>query len=402
MDTGERLLAALAAYCAAAPLDWAALTEAEWSDLFALAARQNVGPMVWEAVQRCPAAADMPPALRVRVQAECLRTVAVQARQTAAFRQAYAALEAEGVRPLVVKGMVCRSLYRQPDCRPSGDEDMLILPDWLPACDRVLTARGLLRLSAPEDFEVTYQAPGDGLRLELHKALFAPDSEVMGDYNRFFDGAMERAVTVRAEGADLRTLCPHDHLLYLLLHAMKHFIHSGFGIRQVLDIGLFAGRYGAGVDWPRLLRQCREVRGEQFAAAVFDTARRLGLEVPLDADWEALAGDGGPLLRDLLSGGVYGATDRSRLHSGAVTLHAVEAQRRGGGSSLLRTLFPGRAGLEGRYPYLKRYPALLPVAWVQRLWRYGREAGRPGGGASESLKTANRRLALLREYGILD
>ena len=88
MDTGERLLAALAAYCAAAPLDWAALTEAEWSDLFALAARQNVGPMVWEAVQRCPAAADMPPALRVRVQAECLRTVAVQARQTAAFRQA--------------------------------------------------------------------------------------------------------------------------------------------------------------------------------------------------------------------------------------------------------------------------------------------------------------------------
>ena len=260
----------------------------------------------------------------------------------------------------------------------------------------------ILRLSAPEDFEVTYQAPGDGLRLELHKALFAPDSEVMGDYNRFFDGAMERAVTVRAEGADLRTLCPHDHLLYLLLHAMKHFIHSGFGIRQVLDIGLFAGRYGAGVDWPRLLRQCREVRGEQFAAAVFDTARRLGLEVPLDADWEALAGDGGPLLRDLLSGGVYGATDRSRLHSGTVTLHAVEAQRRGGGSSLLRTLFPGRAGLEGRYPYLKRYPALLPVAWVQRLWRYGREAGRPGGGASESLKTANRRLALLREYGILD
>ena len=88
--------------------------------------------------------------------------------------------------------------------------------------------------------------------------------------------------------------------------------------------------------------------------------------------------------------------------SGTVTLRAVEAQRRGGHSgSLLRTVFPGRKSLQGRYPYLKRYPVLLPVAWGQRIWAYGREAGKRGDGAAESLKTANRRLELLRQYQII-
>lgn len=31
-----------------------------------------------------------------------------------------------------------------------------------------------------------------------------------------------------------------DHLFYLICHALKHFYHSGFGIRQVCDILLFA------------------------------------------------------------------------------------------------------------------------------------------------------------------
>ena len=32
-------------------------------------------------------------------------------------------------------------------------------------------------------------------------------------------------------------------ILYLLLHAFKHFLHSGFGIRQVSDIILFSEKY---------------------------------------------------------------------------------------------------------------------------------------------------------------
>ena len=38
----------------------------------------------------------------------------------------------------------------------------------------------------------------------------------------------------------LLAMPPHEHLLYLLLHAYKHFVRSGIGLRQFCNIGLWA------------------------------------------------------------------------------------------------------------------------------------------------------------------
>lgn len=400
-EIGQALLEALRASLESRTVDWTEPRPAEdWQALLRLAAWQKVSPMVHEAVRGSAAWQAAPPELRQMARTDAIRSVAMQAMQSAAFCRVYTALREAGVCPLVVKGIVCRSLYPMPDSRPSGDEDLLIRTEDFPACRETLLRCGLEQIKDDDEFEVTFCHPKNGLHLEVHKALFAPDSDALGDFNRFFAGAAERALTLTIEGTELLTLSAHDHLLFLLLHALKHFIHSGFGIRQVLDIGLWAQKCGGEVDWPLLLRQCREVRADVFAAAVFQIAgREFGIPVP--PDWPAT--DGEALLEDILSGGIYGATDRSRLHSGTVTANAVEAQRRGGRSgSLLRTAFPGRESLQGRYPYLKRHPVLLPVAWVHRFWNYGKETARRGNGAAESLKTANRRLELLQRYQIID
>ena len=397
---GQALLEALRAGLEGRTVDWTEpWPDEEWQALFRLAAWQKVSPMVHEAVRDSAAWKCAPPELRNPERMNAIRGVAMQAMQSDAFCRVYAALRKAGVRPLVVKGIVCRSLYPMPDCRPSGDEDLLISEAEFPACRETLLRCGLEQTKDGDEFEVTFCHPKNGLHLEVHKALFAPDSDVLGDFNRFFDGTAERAMTMTVEGTEVSTLSAHDHLLFLLLHALKHFIHSGFGVRQVLDIALWARKFGGDVDWTLLQSQCREVHADVFAAAVFQAAER-EFGIPAPAGWPET--DCAALLEDVLSGGIYGATDRSRLHSGTVTLRAVEAQRRGGHSgSLLRTVFPGRKSLQGRYPYLKRYPVLLPVAWGQRIWAYGREAGKRGDGAAESLKTANRRLELLRQYQII-
>lgn len=43
-----------------------------------------------------------------------------------------------------------------------------------------------------------------------------------------------------------------DHLIFLLLHAFKHFISSGVGVRQLCDIALWMRRFGAQIDWQRV------------------------------------------------------------------------------------------------------------------------------------------------------
>ena len=109
-----------------------------------------------------------------------------------------------------------------------------------------------------------------------------------------------------------------------------------------------------------------------------------------------------PLLHDTLCGGVYGSNDYIRLHSSTVTLNAVKSSRTGEKSSVLRTVFPKREYLERRYPYLKKRPYLLPVAWVQRLAHYAREKqSGADNSASGSIKLAKERIELMKLYEII-
>ena len=106
---------------------------------------------------------------------------------------------------------------------------------------------------------------------------------------------------------------------------------------------------------------------------------------------------------DLCCGGVYGSNDLTRLHSSTVTLNAVKASRTGEKSSVLRTVFPKREYLERRYPYLKKHPYLLPVAWVQRIAHYASEKQYGAdNSASGSIKLAKERIELMKRYDIMD
>ena len=45
------------------------------------------------------------------------------------------------------------------------------------------------------------------------------------------------------EGRQVLTLPPTAHFLFLIAHAMKHFITGGFGVRTLSDILSFGERY---------------------------------------------------------------------------------------------------------------------------------------------------------------
>ena len=100
---------------------------------------------------------------------------------------------------------------------------------------------------------------------------------------------------------------------------------------------------------------------------------------------------------------MYGSNDYTRLHSSTVTLNAVKASRTGEKSSVLSTVFPKREYLEQNYPYLKKHPYLLPVAWVQRIAHYaGEKQSGSNNSASGSIKLAKERIDLMKQYDIMD
>ena len=372
----------------------------DWPAVFTLAGQQKLLPIVFEVARKTPAAAENA-ALFAAVKQQVIAQVLHQTMRASEFAGLYQNLRTAGLHPIVVKGQLCSRLYPQTDHRISADDDLLIPDGEFMACHEQLLANGL-RTGTPADElsaadEVSYIKEGSPLYIELHRHLFDSAEDAHDELNHFFANLKP----VEMDG--FLAMPPHEHLLYLLLHAYKHFVRSGIGARQFCDIGLWARAYHAEIDWQRLHEQCESVHAATFAAAAFRIARDyLGIEFDLPAPWDGSIGVE-PLLHDSLCGGVYGSNDLTRLHSSTVTLNAVKASRTGEKISVLRTVFPKREYLERRYPYLKKRPYLLPVAWAQRLAHYASEKqSGADNSASGSIKLAKERIELMKRYDIMD
>lgn len=372
----------------------------DWPAIFTLANQQKLVPILFEAVRKMPAAEENVALFAVTKQ-QVIGQVLNQTVRSAEFADLYRKLRAAGLHPVVVKGQLCSRLYPQTDHRISADDDLLIPDGEFMVCHEQLLANGL-RTDTPADElasadEVPYTKDGSPLYIELHRHLFDSAEDAHDELNRFFTDINP----VEMDG--FLAMPPHEHLLYLLLHAYKHFVRSGIGLRQFCDIGLWAREYHNEIDWKCLYDQCASVHAATFAAAAFCIARDyLGIDFDLPAPWSD-AVDVEPLLHDSLCGGVYGSNDLTRLHSSTVTLNAVKASRTGEKSSVLSTVFPKREYLERRYPYLKKRPYLLPVAWAQRLAHYASEKkSGADSSASGSIKLAKERIELMKRYGIMD
>lgn len=378
--------------------------------LLDLAQEHHVLPVIFEAIYACPAAAAVDGVVLMTCRRSVVQSVMTQAVKTEEFLALNRHLRENGVKPLVVKGIICRNLYPKPDSRVSGDEDVLCGEHQFKACHKAMIAFGMEPGgSGLESYEVPYRKEDSPLYIELHKSLFVRESDIFGDCNRFFDDAFDRAVEISVNGTPVATLSHTDHILYLIIHAFKHFLHSGFGIRQVCDMILFANAYGEHIDWEYVLDKCRSIRADKFAATLFWIGEKyLGFS-PEKAHyppmWREIDVDGEALLADLLYGGIYGSSDRSRVHSSNMTLNAVAADKKGkkNRGNVIRTIFPPAKSIEGRYPYLRRMPFLLPVAWSSRIFGYAKEtASAPAGAAADVIRTGSKRIELLREYDIID
>ena len=372
----------------------------DWRVIFALANQQKLLPILFETVHKIPAAKENAALFAVTKQ-QVIGQVLNQTVRSAEFAELYRKLRAAGLHPIVVKGRLCSRLYPLKDHRISADDDIYIPDAEFMVCHEQLLANGLTTDTPDDELptadEVTYTKKGSPLYIELHRHLFDSAEDAHDELNQFFTDISP----VEIDG--FLAMPPHEHLLYLILHAYKHFVRSGIGLRQFCDIGLWAREYHGQIDWQRLHDQCAGVHAATFTAAAFKIAREyLGIDFDLPAPWSDSV-DVEPLLHDTLCGGVYGSNDYTRLHSSTVTLNAVKASRSGEKSSVLSTVFPKREYLQSRYPYLKKHPYLLPIAWAQRIAHYaGEKRSGADNSASGSVKLAKERIELMKQYDIME
>lgn len=365
-------------------------TAEEWQALLNLSAKHALLPLFFEFVYPL-----LPTDLEQEYRLTSVKQITDQVQRTDLFLQIYRELQKVGIEPLVIKGIVCRNAYTLSDWRVSSDEDVYIPRSDYPRFHEAMCQIGFKSIAPnyKSEHETVYN--GGGMTIEGHWELFPQESQKWAQMNVLTKDILRRAHHIEINGVKILTPDPTDHMIYLLLHAMKHFALAGVGIRQICDIAMWGNKYE--IEWSRVKETTDSYGATLFTEAVIDAANRyFGMLIP--KGWDVV--DSTALIWDSLEGGNFGHSTEDRLHSASIT-SVSGGEKSLTFKNLFHAIFPSRKAMENNYHWVSKSPLLLPVGWGVRLIRYAYSIVRKGTSPFRSIKIGRRRVRLLKEYGVL-
>ena len=365
----------------------------DYQKLFDLANQHQISALIYNQIYNFD---DFPEEIKQRWKRDALKINAFQTRKTIKILQVYRQFLKQGLKVLIVKGLVCRSLYPQPDNRQSNDEDLYVRKEESEAVKDILLKNNFTVISESGDV-TTFIDPVSGLSIELHTALFSSESKAYGNYQRYFDQAFDECIVHRIDGVEVYSLEYTQHLLFLILHFVKHFFHGGVGIRQVVDIVMYSEAYGDKVDWDRLYDILKDLNIYVLIVNLFAMAHDqlefdyTKIQVPEDID----KSDYQDLFDDIIDAGIFGQSSSERIHSATITLNTISD----GKTSVLKSIFPSLKEMQGKYKYLNKYPVFLPFAYLSRIVNYKKNNSSKN--SQRTIEVGKQRIELLKKYRVI-
>ena len=376
------------------------LESVDWEKLYKLAESQSVIPLLYEGAVKYSEFENAPVSIKEKLSMRSMALILLQAQRTEEFLKLYDALLDAGIKPLVIKGLICRITYGEyADHRPSGDEDIYILKDDFKNCKKVLIEHGCIMEDMGIDDnildviqEITFSTPSK-LLIEVHMNLFDTTMEYLRKCNDCFKNSFETKTCKKVAGTEgfhtIYTLEPTLHYLFLFLHLYKHFVNSGVGIRQVLDLAMFEREYKNEIDFKFVEKKIAEFR----AMGLYTDVCAIGNMMTTTA-YKSVC-----LLMEMIDSGIFGNENLERIRSRDMVKAAVNGEnfRKG----IWWSIFPSVSALTDGYPFLNSKPWLLPAVWIHR-WCKFLSGGKMLKRGNESLKIADKRLELMRKYDMVD
>ena len=290
-----------------------------------------------------------------------------------------------GIDVLVLKGYAAAAQYAYPECRDSADVDLLIDVRQERKATAFLKAKGFTveaRAATSQHAVCVHAQYG---KIELHVNLYA---EFVRDV--WFEGAdtrqlvCEPSVTCQTPDGAFRTLGYTDHLIFLTLHMMKHFIDGGLTIRMMLDIALFFSYNASRIDAGRYWRVMNSLRYTTLISGIlWIMIRYAGFakeHFPGIADQAPLHTE--DILCDLVQGGYMGVREKELRYDAGMEysrrllrkrksvlqyrLYMLRWKMRTAG----KYMFMSYERLAGVYPWLKKAAVLYPLVWLYQVFAY--------------------------------
>lgn len=256
--------------------------------------------------------------------------------------------EKEGIYHQALKGSVLKKMYPSPEMREMSDIDVMIYDENLNRAKIVVEEMGFNLVESVKHHDIYRKSPF--LIIELHHELYDKDVDKI-QYDYFKN---EKHLIAKEGRKYALQFSAEDFYVYLIAHIAKHFYETGCGIRNVLDVYYYRHLYDSTWDEAFITKELGKCGLVTFEKRIHTLSQVwLGGQKP-DPFSKAL-------FDYMVDCGIYGKGENGIW--GKFALHNQNKIIKYRSYAKMWYYFPPVSYMESDYPWLKKYPYLLVVAW---------------------------------------
>lgn len=288
--------------------------------------------------------------IRLRIQASVLRTLV----QITELKKIVDSFEKAGIKNQPMKGSCMKFMYPSPEMREMSDIDILVDGERMEDAKKIMIDLGYSLAQSIKHHDIYYKNPF--MVVEVHRSMY--DKTVDGNQYDYFK-SFEKAILKDGQKYTY-DFNREDFYIYMIAHMAKHFYIMGCGIRNLVDVYIYLEKYGKELDRSYLNKELKKCGIYDFAVNMENLAYIWLGEKKGDRFYD-------DLFQYMVDCGIYGKDANGIWHK--------FAEEKLEGKKITRSklkkwyYFPPLFYMAEYYPWLERFPVLLPVAWCIRAFR---------------------------------
>lgn len=282
-----------------------------WTALFRMAQTQALTGILFDGVETLPAEYHPPKELYVRWCAYVAKVQQTNEWLDSRLVQVVELYRGAGLQPVLLKGQGIARSYRQPNHRQCGDIDLYVGKRHYSVANRLLREHGAT--PSGEEGEVHASFNFRGAQVENHRFVIKLHSPCANrHFQQLCQCEMHHPTGVACiEECAVQLPSATFNALYLFIHAFKHLLGSGVGLRQLCDWCRLLYTEYDNIDYTYLENELRTLHLMKSARTFgYIAIRYLGLPshcFPFEVD--SLSEEGEKLLDELFATGNFGQYD---------------------------------------------------------------------------------------------
>lgn len=278
------------------------------------------------------------------------------ARQSEERAKILSLLHENKIRTLEAQGTVTKKYYPYPELRMMSDIDIIVDKENLPKINELVQSLGYeTELTDKEEVNAFNH---NGMEIEFHydfftEHMYTPKEKYYNAVNSPFEHAKPKN-----DNAFEYILDETYFYLYSLLHTIKHFEHSGCGIRRIMDIYILNNALKDKIDFDFINSVIVKYGFRDSADKLFALEKFWFENIEPSVDLT-------DTIKDIISGGNHGTDDlklKNELKQDKESLGIDNPKRQ----RIKDIIFPEKEGIYEAYPICRERGYSQLMCWIYR------------------------------------